>query len=376
MKKLLLITISATALLNSCSQTGSNEMANAHHQEMKLLIGNYDKATNLRTNDLDQKINTQILQINELNKQVKLLQNSLTGTQQKVNNLGSMQNKDSIEAVISLSKLNHSNVTRNLYSILGEIKGKSAEAAILLILENESDPNNVDYALRALKSVNSKKIKATCLALLSSGEPATMRYALEHLKNYLTEKDTAALLKVAELIPPNSREYNVRYCWQTLFKSLLEIGNEKSVEVALKTLKKFNKTSNNPAGWAALVVARYGTDEQSKQAVKILLPLFKGQSSLNSDFSYWFKDNAHIKVVPVMQAMESKASGSYKRYIYEGYISLDHPSLASHLLNEYKNGKDSSTKSLLAKAFAEDYAGIDWDKNGKKATLTLVKSIK
>ena len=74
-----------------------------------------------------------------------------------------------------------------------------------------------------------------------------------------------------------------------------------------------------------------------------------------------------------MQALEVKTSGSYRRNIYEGYLSVDDAKLAEYLINEYKNGKDSAVKSMLEKGFAAGYPGVKWSAKDKTATLVSAK---
>jgi hypothetical protein len=139
----------------------------------------------------------------------------------------------------------------------------------------------------------------------------------------------------------------------------------------MEVLENINVKSLTSAAWAALVVAKYGTDAEIKKVTKILSPMITPNSSLDSDVNYWLRENSHVKMYPVMQVLlkKHKEGSSYRNYTFQAYASWVQPIAAAALVKEYNESKNSSLKSTLIKTFQNGYPGIMWFDKDKRAEL-------
>lgn len=357
----------AVFLLASCQNT--NKEAEARHTEMKQILTTLDHNTSAQQKILETQVTNQQKVIEELRKTLTQVNQTVGSHNKKLSDLDNIKNNDAVAAVLSLKNIPNLTIKRSVISILGEIKGSAAEEGILSIIESEKDSTTVSSALIILKNMGSKKLKQVCISIIENGNPSTIRYALKHLIGTANAEDMKKILAAAKNIP-TSDDYNVRYCWTAMFKLFLAKGNKDCVPASLNAINNFNRSSFGNICWAALTVSKFGTKKDIAKAVKLLQPYINdNNTSLDSGISSWLRDNAKAHFFPIMKVLQNKASGSYKRYFFQGYCNMVHPIAANTLIKEYEITEDSSTKKMLIKAFQNSYPGIMWFEKEQKAKL-------
>ena len=354
-------------LLASCQNT--NKEAEARHAEMKQILSTLDNNTSNQQKALTEQVTNQQKIIEELRKTLTQVNQTVGSHDKQLSNLDNAQNNDAVAAALSLKNIPNLTIKRSVLNILGEIKGSAAEQGVLSIIENEKDSSTVSSALSILKKMGSKSLKSTCISIVESGNPSTMQYALKYLIDTANAEDMKKIIAAAKNIP-TSDDYDVRYSWAAMFKLFIAKGNKDCVPVSLSAISNFNKSSFNNICWAAFTISKFGSNKDIAKAIKLLQPYINNNNTrLDSDISYWLRDNAKTKFFPIMKVIEKKASSSYRRYFFQGYCSMVHPIAANTLMKEYETTKDSSTKSMIEEAFKNGYPGIMWFEKEKKAKL-------
>ena len=368
MKVTFYISIISILIFTSC-QHGNDGEAQNRHEEMKQIISSYDEKVNSRQAELEKKIIEQEKLIAELSKTV-------SENRKDLKDWNKAKNKEYVDAALSLSKIPNSNIKRSVITILGQLKGPAAEQGIIDIVLSDGDSSNTSSGLSALQSMGSTRLRELCLKVLEGGDPKNMQYALRYLTPIAKPEDLEKVIKIADSFSGASSDYNVRYCWNYIMKLFLEKGGKKTVPVVLKVLDDFNKDGFKNICWGAIIVAKYGTQEEFQKAAKIVKPFLSNENVyLDSDISYWLRDNSKVEMIPVMKLFLKKAKSSYRRYIYQGFVNIAHPSTAKMLVEEYTSTKDSSTKSMLIKAFQGGYPGTMWFEDKKEAKVIPEKEL-
>ena len=361
--------IASAAFLSSCQNQMNNSEAEARHQEMKQILSSYDEKVSVKQTEIEKKVKEQEKIIAELKAIVEK-------TQKDLKEWNSADNKDAVKAVLSIKDIPNREIQRSVMTILGQLKGPAAEQGVIDIIANANDYSTVSSGLSILKSMGSGKLREVCLKVLEKNDPRQMRYAFQYLTPTATKEDIKKIIKIAENLSTSSSDYDSKYCWQYLMKLFIEKGGEECVPLMVKVSGSFSKEQFNNLCWASVITCKFGTEEQFNKVAKNIRPFIQNKNVyMDSDISYWFRNNSKLELVPAMELLLPKASGSYKRYFLEGFANLSHPIVAKKLVEEYSTSKDSSTKSYLQKSFQGGFPGVMWFENEKKAKLIPEKEL-
>jgi len=361
--------IASAAFLSSCQNQMNNSEAEARHEEMKQILTSYDNKVSVKQSELEKQLIEQEKLIAKLSKIVE-------ATQKDLKEWNSADNKDAVMAALRLKDIPNREIKRSVMTILGQLKGPAAEKGIIEIVLNTNDSSTISSGLSTLKTMGSKKIREVCLSIMEKGDPRCMRYAFQSLTPVARKEDVKKVIEIAKNISPATSDYDLRYCWTYLMKFFLEKGDKDCLPVVVNAVKEFGKDNFNNKCWGTIIISKLGTAEQFKVAEKAIRPFLNNKSVyMDSSISYWFRENARVEMIPAMELLSKKASGSYKRYFLEGFANMVHPRVAKRLVEEYDSTKDSSTKSTLERAFKAGFPGVMWFEKDKKAKLIPEKEL-
>lgn len=367
--KLIPLTLTLSAVILTSCQNMDNGEAKARHEEMKQLLTSYDSKVTVKQAELEKKVKDQEKTIADLTKLI-------TSTQKELKEWNSSKNKDSIQAALSLKNSPNRDIRRSVMTILGQLPGPASEAGLVEMILNETYSSNISTGISILQNTGSSKIREVCLKILEKGNPTTLQYALKSLENVATEEDVKKVLEISKNLSTSSNDYNVRYAWQHMIKLFIKKGNKDCVPVVLSYIEDSGKDGFSNACWGLIAISKYGNEEHFNKAQKFLRPFITNKNVyMDSDISYYFRENARIEYLPAMEFLIDKARDSYRRYFIDGFINISHPGLAKKLVEEYNTTKDSSTKSNLIKAFQGGYPGTMWFENEKKAQVIPDKEL-
>lgn len=367
--KLIPLTLTLSAVLLTSCQNMDNGEAKARHEEMKQLLTSYDSKVTVKQAELEKKVKDQEKTIADLTKLV-------AEAQKEMKEWNSSNNKDSVKAALSLKNSPNNDIRRSVMTILGQLPGAASEAGLVDMILNETYSSNISSGISILKNTGSSKIREVCLKILEKGNPTTLQYALKALENVATEEDVKKVLEISKNLSTSSNDYNIRYAWQHIIKLMLNKGDKECVPVLLSYIENSGKEGFSNSCWGLITISKFGTDEQFNKAQKSLRPYITNNNVyMDSDISYFFRENARVEYLPAMEFLIEKARDSYRRYFIDGFITISHPKLAKKLVEEFNSTKDSSTKSNLIKAFQGGYPGTMWFENEKKAQVIPDKEL-
>lgn len=369
--KLIPITLltASTIIFSSCQNQTDNTEAQSRHEEMKQIITSYDSKVAAKQSEMEKQIKAQ-------QKTIAELQKLALKTHTDLQDLSNAKNSDYVNAALSLVDIPNTEIRRSVMTILGQLKGPAAEQGLIKIILTGNDSSTVSSGLSILQNMGSEKLREVCLKILKKGNIKEMQYALRQLTPIATKEDTKEIIKIANNLSASSTEYNVRYCWQYIMKFFMEKGNEECVPLVLKAMKEFNREAFTNMCWAAIIISKYGNQEQYKAAEKSIKPFLNDPNlNMDSDISYWVRKNSRVELFPVIELLYSKAGNSYQRYFIEGFANMSHPKAAKKLVEEYKTTKSSSTKSYLQKSFQGGFPGVMWFEEKKEAKLIPEKEL-